>query len=302
MDNMSKQEIFLNFGFTRNPFKSANLETGDMMRIRKNVSMAIKDNAMISIVGERGIGKTWAVSDALRKMNCKLVVIDSPDQSRLLITDIERALIMEISDEKPKRGRMERLSQLRRTIGEESRKRNIVVILEEAHRLHGMTLRAIKTLRRLNWMGKDDLFTVILLSQSDPMKKPGVAEVRLRSDVLRMQGITKKEASGYITETVGDIITLDAITEIVNLPESGNYLDLQDVLITQMGVAVSSGKERVEAADLAERFRNKIKPDAKPKRVNREKTIKQGNNVLESVLNRRSDTKNQTVEDIRKVA
>ena len=248
MYKLSRLETFVNCGFERDPFQNIDFKTGDGQRIARILSMAVSGHAMVSIVGGRGCGKTRAINTALKKMDIRQVVVRSADKSRLLISDIEQAMIFDLSDETPKRGREIRARQLRRILGEASQKQDVGVIIEEGHRLHGMTLRALKTLREMDWMGKTDLFSIILIGQSDPMHKRGVSEVRLRSDAVYMQGLTTDEIGRYINDTVGNIVADDAVNVIAALPEAANFLDLQHLLVGLMGDMLAAGKDKVDAA------------------------------------------------------
>lgn len=254
MADFSKPELFLTLGFKNDPFKSVSFETGDAVRIRRIMDMAVKSNAMISIVGERGAGKTQAVSAALKALNVRCVMVRSADKSKLLISDIENAMIIDLSEEKPKRGREIRARQLRRVLGEASRKQRVVVVIEEGHRIHGMTMRALKTLRELDWMGETELFSVVLLGQSDPMNKAGVAEVRLRSDSINMHGLTANEVSDYIESTVGRVFDEASTEAVTKLPEARNFLDLQNILVRLMSHAITDGRKQVSIEDIAEVF------------------------------------------------
>ena len=261
MDNLSKLQILLNFGFDHDPFAEQRFETSDFIRVRRLLTMAVKSNAMISIVGDRGCGKSISALQAIDELRVRTVFVRSADKTRLLISDIEQAMILDLSEEKPKRGREIRARQLRRVIGEASRRQKVAVVIEEGHRLHSQTLRAIKTLRELDWMGKRQLFSVILIGQSDPMNKPGVSEVRLRSDSVRMLGLTTDEIAGYISKTLGDKFTEEAIEAFCKLcgknPEAKNFLSLQERLINLMGQAFSMGKTIVEVSDVQSLFGQK---------------------------------------------
>jgi type II secretory pathway predicted ATPase ExeA len=286
MANLSRLETFVNLGFTQDPFKSSDFETADSIRIGRILKMAVKSRAMISIVGERGMGKTRAVSSALKKISSRQVIVRSTDKSRLLISDIERAMILDLSEESPKRSGEVRARQLRRILGEASQKQSVVVVIEEGHRLHGMTIRALKTLRELDWMGKTELFTVVMLGQSDPTGKAGLSEVRLRSDTVHMQGLTAKEVAEYIRSTVGNVFTEDAISAIVARSETCNFLDLQDILVELMRKALADGRDKVtretfapnspevsrkpetNGSEALERVLNRLKPEEKLRAVN----------------------------------
>jgi type II secretory pathway predicted ATPase ExeA len=253
MAEISKLEILDYFGFRRDPFRACDFETADRARIRRIVAMAVADNAMVCVVGVRGMGKTRAVVDACRRHGLTPVVIDFPDQARLLIGDIERTLVRELSDETPRRSKDARKPQLRRILGEAARQRKVVVVIEEAHRVHGMTLRALKTLRTLDWMGQQELFAAILIGQSDPLARAGVSEVRLRADSVRMQGLARVEAADYIGAVLGtEICPAETVREITRTGETGNFLELQRRLLELMGRAMAEGRRQVLPEDLEE--------------------------------------------------
>lgn len=232
-------------GFKRDPFKTTSFETGDGLRIKNLLAMAVDYEAMISVIGARGIGKTTAIRNALYGISKTPILIDPADRERITIGDIEKEMIMALSDEHPRAGRVLRSKQLRRILGEASSKSSIVLVIEEAHRLHGQTLRSLKTLREMDWMGKRELFSVVMVGQSDPMSKRGVSEVRLRSDSVYMQGLTQAEVGGYIQATVGKVFADDAIQRIAGLADSTNFLDLQEVLVCLMGDMLATGAEQV---------------------------------------------------------
>jgi len=280
MAELSGMEILDYFGFTRDPFRAMEFDTADRQRIRRIVSMAVADNAMVCVVGMRGMGKTRAVVNAVRSLKIDPVVIDFPDQVRLLIGDIERTLVRELSDENPFRSKDARKPQLRRILGEAARQRKVVVVIEEAHRVHGNTLRALKTLRSLDWMGQRSLFAVVLIGQSDPMRRAGVSEVALRADSVRMQGMTAKEATAYIRQGLGEIFDDDAVAAVSSAPECRNFLDLQYMLKNLMGRAMVAGRRHVTKADITaveHAMAVAAKPDPRPTRKN-------GNMVLSRAL------------------
>ncbi|SPD73792.1 AAA ATPase [uncultured Desulfobacterium sp.] len=282
MGNISRLELLVNMGFDHNPFEGCDTETADRMRIRKTVALAVKSHALVSIVGERGSGKTWSAVAALEKLDAELVLIDFADYRRLLITDIEQEMIMTLSDERPMRGKSIRKRQLRRVLGEATRRKQVVVVIEEAHALHGNTIRALKTLRRLDWMGKKDLFTVVLLGQSDPLQN--VSEIRLRGDCVRMQGLSAKEAQQYVRNTVGSVFE-DAAVDALAGRGIRNYLDLQDAAIRVMGQAWAEGRDKVKKEDVDAVFGAAKAVDNVTKAV--PVAADGGNDVLRDVINKR---------------
>jgi len=260
MSSMTRLETFVNLGYRKDPLKGQLFETGDMTRTRRILAMAVESRAMVSIVGERGCGKSEAVRATLKRQSLSEVWVKRVDQENLTIADVKTAIIMGLSDENVKRGGIVSSAQLRRIVGEASRKQQIVVIVEEAQRLHKNTLRSLKTLREMEWMGETELFTIILVAQSDPMNRAGVSEVRLRSDLVRMQGLSANEAAHYVRETIGKHFDETAIEALAELPAARNYLELQALCVELLNSALAEGREQVTTDDV----RSIASPDAAP--------------------------------------
>lgn len=249
---MNKLEVFDALGLRSNPFRKAAFDTGDSLRVRRILTMAIESRAMVSIVGERGIGKSRAVTAALDKIGAKIVLVEKSEKEKITISDIEQSIIFDLSGEAPKRGGEIRARQLRPIVGAASRKQQVVVVIEEAQRLHGSTLRSLKTLREISWMGESELFTVVLIGQSDPMNRAGVSEVRLRTDCVHMQGLTDVEAAGYVRATLGKYYDDAAVEALSTLPQANNFLELQSLLVSLLYHALSAGRDQVSEQDVRE--------------------------------------------------
>lgn len=286
--SMTRLETFVNLGYTKDPLKGHLYETGDMVRTRRILTMAVESRAMISIVGERGCGKSEAVNAALKKQPVKTVWVTRGDQEKLTISDIKTAMILNLSAENVKRGGIVSSMQLRRVIGEASRKQKVVVAIEEAQRLHPSTLKSLKTLREIEWMGETELFTIILVAQSDPMNRPGVSEVKLRSDIVRMQGLSAVESAHYVRETLGKHFEDSAVELVADLPQARNYLELQALCIELLNIALAEGRERVGIADVHTIQPPASAPIPRGPRTTAPKTAVSGTSALRSTLDRRS--------------
>ena len=250
---LSRLEILSEFGFKRDPFELAHMETISSVRIRRLIGMAIDSKLAVSIVAESGTGKTRAVNHALNEIkNLRVVRVQTADRERITVADIERSLMYDLSTEPIKRTREVRARQLRRIIGEASRDQRIVLVLEEAHRMHGQTLRSLKSMLDIEWMGKDRLFSVIMISQYDPMRGKVVEEMKRRSDTVQMQGLTASETRDYVRMTVGKHFEADAIDAIGEVSYAQNFLDLQIGIVSFMIRALSDGREKVQAIDIYE--------------------------------------------------
>lgn len=247
---MSRIEVLTEFGFTKDPFRNFRMETADSLKLKRLLRMAMDSRAMVSVVASWGFGKTSALELALCDSDAHVVRLITPDKERVVVSDIEKALILGLSNESCKRTKEVRARQIRRILGESSREKNIVLVLEEAHRMHGQTLRALKTFRELDWMGQSPLFTVVMVGQYDPMRKKHVDEVRLRTDTVHMRGLTDSEVREYVKSTVGKHFETDAVEAVSRLGSARNFLDLQEILINLMVKAIEHGQKKVTALEV----------------------------------------------------
>lgn len=247
---MNRLEVLSEFGYERDPFRGIHIETSDAMKIKRVVKMAVESRRMIRISAERGCGKTEALSAALKEK--KVVEIDALDRERITIGNIERRLISELSSESPKKDRDIRAMQLKRVLGDASKKEEIVLVIDEAHRLHHQTVKSLKGLLNMAWMGVSPLLTIILVGQYDLIGKGMFDDIRLRSDDVAMKGLTASEVKDYIGATVTEHFDTDAIEAISCLKGSKNYLDLQEMLITLMGKALSAGQKTVTVTEVSD--------------------------------------------------
>lgn len=290
MSSMTRLETFVNLGYRKDPLKGHLFETGDMIRTRRILAMAVESRAMVSIVGERGCGKSEAVKATLKRQSLREVWVKRVDQENLTIADVKNAIILELSAENVKRGGIVSSAQLRRIVGETSRKQQIVVIIEEAQRLHKNTLRSLKTLREMEWMGETELFTILLVAQSDPMNRAGVSEVRLRSDLVRMQGLSANEAAHYVRETLGKHFDDAAVEALAELPAARNYLELQALCVELLNIALADGREQVSVEDVRSIATPAAQPVPRAAARTKPAAPAPATSALKSVLDRRTAT------------
>ena len=294
-ESMTRLETFVNLGFKRDPFLKVAFETGDGLRVKRILAMAVESRAMVTICGERGLGKSVAIEAALggiatkcsNKKPLRVVTVTRGQKEKISIADIETALILDLSGgaESPKRGGETRSRQVRRIVGEASQEHTLVLVIEEAHRMHSMTLKSLKTLREIKWMGESELFTVVLVAQSDPMARAGVSEVRLRSDCVRMKGLSGDEAAGYLREVLGKWFDESALDALPELPQARNWLELQEASVILLNRALGAGRESVTDEDV----RALLGPEQQPLRATGSKRPApaapvNGNAALASVL------------------
>ncbi|WP_027390883.1 ATP-binding protein [Chrysiogenes arsenatis] len=289
---MTRLELFVNLGYKRDPFKDAVFATADGLRVMRILTMAVESQAMVCICGERGIGKSKAITAALSKLGVHQVHVTRGQKERITIGDIECALVLDLAPdgESPKRGGEARSRQVRRIVGEVSRKRKIVLVIEEAHRMHSSTLRSLKTLREIQWMGNSELFSVVLVGQSDPMSRAGVSEVRLRTDVVRMNGLSQEEAAGYLCAVLPNHFTDEVAMRVAALSAARNFLELQERAVALLNLALADGREGVSLEDVAVLAgrEQEVLPRSGRAAERKRPAAKSGDVALRSVLGRRA--------------
>jgi type II secretory pathway predicted ATPase ExeA len=226
-------------------------KTGDLEKVSITVNGAIANKSFASIIGPRGVGKSSAVAGAL-PTNAQVVLPLTLDRERLRIGAIEDAIVYDLSSESPKRSAEARTRQIRPILGEAAKKGPVVLVIEEAHRMHSSTIRALKSLAELKWMGRGPLLSIVLIGQKDPLAMPSMEEVALRANKGRlvMAGLSGAEAMAYIRATVGGVWSDEAITAIATSKMARNFLDLQDALIMAMDQALAEGRKNVELSDV----------------------------------------------------
>jgi type II secretory pathway predicted ATPase ExeA len=254
--DISRLELMAEYGFDVDPLddESKRIETADSLRIKRIVKMAIASKSMISIVGDYGYGKSNCLKLAFRDITATRIEITCPDKEHLKIGEIELSMMLTLTKETKKQSKIIRSEQLRRIIGQAAKEKPVVLVLEEAHRLHGQTLRSLKSLREMEWMGHSPLFTIIMLAQYNPMRKPGVDEVRLRTDTINLKGLTGSEIKTYIKTTVGRYFDTEAIDAITELENARNYLELRAMLVDLMAKALQNGSKNVTCLDVFELY------------------------------------------------
>ncbi len=292
----SRLEILAEFGYRKDPFRSFFMETADSMRIKRLLKMAIDSSAMVSIVATWGVGKTTSLDIAFREMDAHVIRLVTADKERVVVSDIEKGLILGLSKEPCKRTKEVRARQIRRIVGEAAKERPVILVLEEAHRMHAQTLRALKTLREMEWMGQSPLFTVCMIGQYDPMRKRGVDEVRLRTDSVQMKGLTGSEVKEYIRNTVGKSFDDDATEAISRLNDARNFLELQQILMNVMGKALEYGQQKVTALEVYELYGGGLKEVLKRTNITLS-DLKKSTGISKSTLSMVTNDKTGTLTD-----
>lgn len=178
------------------------------------VSDSVISRRMIGVVGGFGTGKSTLVREALQGVpNLEIVYVNNADRERLRIGQIMSAMIMILCTEQPKRDNMARCFQLARVVGEKVvvGRKEVVVVIENAHRMHANTILAIKDLRESTlYKGQAFLFSVILVGQETLRGKlEAFGEVAFRTrtvDLERNGWMDYGERVAYLDQVYGRVI------------------------------------------------------------------------------------------------
>ena len=220
------------------------LDTADAIRAGHLVRAAAEARILVSIHGPRGAGKTHAIRAALVGIpRVRLVEPLRLDRERLTLGDVQTAIVRELCDEAPRHSGEARSGQTRRVLG--AADGSVVLWIDDAHLLHHATLRGLKRLLEVRWRGRGPLLGIVLSGQAD--RTAAVPEVGLRSDRMRLAGLTAAEAGRALTAALGARIEAGAVAPLAESDAARNWLDLQALVDTCLAAAAARGEERITA-------------------------------------------------------
>ncbi len=240
------------FGLSADPWAGLEMATADGARAGRMVRAAVEARAFVSILGARGSGKTHAVRAALRGLDVRVVEPLRLDRERLHLGDIQSALVRDLSGERPRHSGEARSHQVRRVLGAASREGAVVLAIDDAHLLHSQTVRGLKRLRELSWMGVSPLLGVVLAGQRDGVE--AIPEVGLRSDGLWLGGLTRAEAARALDGALNGgrtVMEPEAVEALAGSGRARNWLDLQALADECLAEAAASGERTVSAGAAA---------------------------------------------------
>jgi len=194
-------------------------------RYAQRIQDAVESRLIVSVIGGFGSGKTTLVSAALESLPGVVpVFVNNPDRERLRIGQILSTLIINLSTENPKRDAATREVQLARILGETVvlKKKEVCLIIENAHRLTSELLLALKDLREsLKYRGKGFLFSIILVGQEglrDKLERYGEVEQRTRPIELDRNGwMCLEDRQDYLRTLYGDVIAPEVSARLASL-------------------------------------------------------------------------------------
>ncbi|MEL7170400.1 MAG: AAA family ATPase [Bacteroidota bacterium] len=190
------------------------------------IEAAVMDRHMVAILGGFGSGKSELVKTTLGRLaadasrGLDLIQVVDPERDKVRISNVLNAIIYFYNDS-PRREREARAMQAIRHLGLALtvNKRRPVIVIEEAHRVHHETFRALKDLRERMFDGKAPLFSVILVGQGglhQRIAKHG--EVFFRTNVVTLSEedgwMTHAERVSYLEQVFADAIEAETRSRI----------------------------------------------------------------------------------------
>ena len=208
-------------------------QSRDLARLQDAITAAVYARSMLVVIGPPGAGKTTTAYDMLlsdRNVEGRKLVVIRDIVTRieeLNVGQIEYKILEQIKavtgDTTPIRASaVARTTQLQRMLGQFSKDHELVLVLEDGHKMNKQTLINLKRLRELRFNQRERLLTIIILAQ--PAMRAvleDLPEVFMRSDVLEMQGLSSEEVGKYLDfklspagKSAKDLFTDDALAAI----------------------------------------------------------------------------------------
>lgn len=177
-----------------------NIRTSNFIATEKFIKETIGRNGFSAVIGEKGTGKSHTMRQVIgayeQKGGYSVITITPMDEKVKNITQIMSAMIEDISGESPRRDVEARRRQLRRILGDSTKK--IILSVDEAQDLHKSTLRGLKKIHELGFGTKDKLFSILLFGQESLKDRISDDELKPRIRRQLMKGLTDKEKMEFI--------------------------------------------------------------------------------------------------------
>jgi type II secretory pathway predicted ATPase ExeA len=237
----------------------------------QDIEDAFLNKQMTAIIGPVGAGKSELFDAAVGRQHgiIEIVYVTNLYKEKVNIASIINAIIYGISDESPRRDLEARTIQLRRLVKEkiENEKKTVVVVIEEAHRLHPDLFRSLKELREMTYSSKGNLFSIVLIGHSKLLSNiKSRREAYWRCNMIELNEangwMTEKERVAYIKTVFKHAITPEAaktIATVCKVPlEIVDYVEKKMIEARKVGkkvldseVVKPTNKELMEAYDLS---------------------------------------------------
>ena len=242
---MISEDARRHFKLFRNPFvgdveKSADIYRSDEHRyIEASMIDSAKHGGFLAVIGEVGSGKTTMrreVMELLKKDSSVQVIFPQIiDKGKITASSICDAIIMDLSEEKPRIKLEQKTRQVQRLLTDRSRAGyQACLIIEEAHDLTTQTLKYLKRFYELE-DGYKKLLGIILVGQTELKNMFNESQhVEMREVIRRVQVAEIRGLNGNLREylqlkfkRVG-VKDLDAVMTDAAIVALGKRLTMKD--------------------------------------------------------------------------
>ncbi len=187
-----RSHIINHFGVEAKPWHGAAFR-----RVAASISGAMADGLMLALIGGPGSGKKTLLRYCMQRQPERdiNVYIQVMDDTRIRIAQIIAQMITDISDgaEKPRRDAYGKKGQLARLLYFATEAgRGVHLIIEQGQHLHHATIRAIKELHELSFLGKTEMFSVVMSGHR-----------KLRGTLLGMKDVAQRVELEELSEDNG---------------------------------------------------------------------------------------------------
>jgi type II secretory pathway predicted ATPase ExeA len=255
-------EVMDHFGFTKSLRQVGYFETTQHQQLLKEVKVALQEGGLVALTGVVGSGKTvllWRIQDVLRQEG-HIQVAESLtfDVQRVNVDTLKLALFYDLAGEtdgdlpaKPEKGERALLKLIRRC------EKPIALFVDDAHDLHGQTLRGLKQLIEKG-LRRGVRLSVVLVGHpklKNELRRPALEEIGARATVFELEGI-KGQQERYITwlleqcttptVQISEIFTAEALLLLAE--RLVTPLQVEHYLTLTLEQAYRSGEKPVTAA------------------------------------------------------
>jgi len=226
-------------------------------RAAGNLAGALNDGLFIALIGGPGTGKKTLIRHVMDQLpdNHEKIYVQVLDDTRITISQIMGLMINKLSydSENPRRDAYAKKVQLARLLGKVTNaNRKVSVIIEQAQHLHHATMRALKELRELSFLGQTEMFGV-LLSGHKPLKGSlmGLNDVSKRIEIEELseeQGwMTLSGRMEYLKGRFGDALTANMRKQVALKNKSP--LEIDSAVYSKMKEVYLRGDETFKESD-----------------------------------------------------
>jgi len=197
---MLQQDVLLKFRLGSDPFVNEIRDpdgdcyvTSETRWVEQRLHQIIDGKGFAALVGPTGAGKSTLMDRiTATKNNLAVAKPRMCDTEALHAGAIYDALIYDFTKETPKRSREARARQMIRALeAKQEAGEHALLMVEEAHRLHGSTPRALKSFYDEKLQGRR-LLSIVLVGQEPLAHKIGaMLEVKRRCQVLTLHGLNR---------------------------------------------------------------------------------------------------------------